>query len=236
MLLEIHLYGGLCISMTKYPNREALRKAHDIYRDAMRPFIVRCLKRIQGTTVEELVRDSLDNHRIEQFEQDLQRSNGSIEAAIDISDFPNTIGKYWKWPRGFSQEFGLNSKVQYKTGTIVEGRNLWAHPPLEDVDPERTRAALTHVAEVLYEIGDLEAKEAVKEIRDQLFFNEGEGDSAEAENTDLKERLAEMSDRLTVVETEKAEYKEYYKAELKRLEVEKAEYEELLEHSGKRED
>ena len=28
MLLEIYLYGGLCISMTKYPNREALRKAH----------------------------------------------------------------------------------------------------------------------------------------------------------------------------------------------------------------
>lgn len=33
MLLEIDLYGGLGISMTKYLNREALRKAHDIYRE-----------------------------------------------------------------------------------------------------------------------------------------------------------------------------------------------------------
>ena len=107
--------------MTKYPNREALRKAHDIYRDAMRPFIIRCLKRIQGTTIEKLIRDSLDNHEVERFEQDLQRSNGSIEAAIDISNFPNIIRRYWKLPRGFSQEFGFNSKVQYKTGTIADG-------------------------------------------------------------------------------------------------------------------
>lgn len=225
MLLEIYFYGGLCISMTKYPNREALRKAHDIYRDAMRPFIVRCLKRIQGTTAEELVRDSLDNHRIEQFEQDLQRSNGSIEAVIDISNFPNIIGKYWKWPRGFSQEFGLNSKVQYKTGTIVEGRNLWAHPPLEDVDAERTRAALTHVAEVLDEIGDPEATEAVEKIRDRLFSDEVEEHPTEVENADLNQHLKEMSAQLEMVKTEKAEYED----KLRRLEAEKAEYEELLE-------
>jgi len=182
--------------MKDYPNREALRKAHDIYRDVMRPFIVRCLKRIQGATVEELVRDSLDNHRIEQFEQDLQRSNGSIEAAIDISIFPNIIGKYWKWPRGFSQEFGLNSKVQYKTGTIVEVRNLWAHPPLEDVDPERTRAALTHVAEVLDEIGKTKAREAVENIRNRLFSDEPEEHPVEVENADLKKHLANRDDEL----------------------------------------
>ena len=38
-----------------------------------------------------------------------------------------------------------------------------------------------------------------------------------------------MSDRLAVVETEKAEYEESHEAELKRLEVEKAEYAELLD-------
>ena len=84
--------------MKDYPNREALRKAHDIYRDAMREFIIRCLKRIQGATVEELVRDSLDDHGTEQFEQDLQRSNGRIEAAIYISNFPNIIGNTGSGP------------------------------------------------------------------------------------------------------------------------------------------
>lgn len=211
--------------MKDYPNREALRKAHDIYRDAMREFIIRCLKRIQGATVEELVRDSLDDHGTEQFEQDLQRSNGRIEAAIYISNFPNIIGKYWKWPRGFSQEFGLNSKIQYKTGTIVEGRNLWAHPGVEDLDSARTQAALTYVAEVLGEIGNTKAKEAVEDIRDRLFSDEPEEHPAKAENTDLKERLAEISTQLEMMKTEKAQYEE----ELKRLEVEKAEYAELLD-------
>ena len=182
--------------MKDYRNREALRKAHDIYRDAMRPFIIRCLKRIQGTTVEELVRDSLDNHGIEQFEQDLQRSNGSIEAAIDISNFPNIIGRYWKRPRGFSQEFGFNSKVQYKTGTIGEGRNLWAHPGVEDLDSDRTQADLTYVAEVLGEIKDIKAKQAVEDIRDRLFSDEPEEHPAKIEIANLKERLANTDDEL----------------------------------------
>ena len=190
--------------MTKYPNREALRKAHDIYRDAMRSFIIRCLKRIQGTTPEELIRDSLDNHGIEQFEQDLQRSNGSIEAAIDISNFPNIIGKYWNRPRGFSQEFGFNSKVQHKTGTIVETRNFWAHPGLEDVDRAHTQANLTAVAEVLGEINKPNEKCEVETIRDQLLSNEVEKHPAEVENANLKERLANRDDELKA-ETAKLE-------------------------------
>ncbi|MDE0425985.1 MAG: hypothetical protein OXN25_14100 [Candidatus Poribacteria bacterium] len=207
--------------MTKYPNREALRKAHDIYRDAMRPFIVRCLNRIQGAKVEDLIRDSLDDWGEEQFERDLQRYNGNLESLIDIRNFPNIIGKYWYRDRGFSQQFDSNSKVRSKTETIVEGRNFWAHPGLEDVDPEHTRANLTYVAEVLGEIKNKEAKEAVEDIRDRLFSDEPEEHPTEVENADLKKRLAKMSDRLAVVETEKAE--------LKRLEVEKAEYEELLD-------
>ena len=191
--------------MTKYPNREALRKAHDIYRDAMREFIIRCLKRIQGATVEELVRDSLDDHGTEQFEQDLQRGNGSIEAAIDISNFPNIIGRYWKRPRGFSQEFGFNSKIQYKTGTIVEGRNLWAHPGVEDLDSDRTQADLTYIAEVLGEMKDKEAKEAVEDIRDRLFSDEPEEHPAAVENADLKERLANRDDELKAEKEQHAE-------------------------------
>ena len=101
--------------MTKYPNREALRKAHDIYRDAMRSFIVRCLRRIRGESVEDLIRDSLPYEEAEQFKEDLQERNGNIEAAIDINHFPHIIRKYWHRDRAFSQRFSSNSKVQYKT-------------------------------------------------------------------------------------------------------------------------
>ena len=205
--------------MTKYPNREALRKAHDIYRDAMRRFIIRCLKRIQGIAAEELIRDSLDDHGIEQFEQDL-RSNGSIEAAIDIKHFPHIIGKYWNRPRGFSQEFGFNSKVQHKTGTIVEARNFWAHPGVEDVDLAHTQANLTFVAEVLGEINDQEAKREVEDIRDQLLSNEVERHPAEVECANLKERLANRDDQL---KAEKAK-----SAKLEGMEAEWVEMDERL--------
>ena len=39
---------------TNRPNEDALRQAIDIYRDAMRPFIVRQLRRVRGAKVEEV--------------------------------------------------------------------------------------------------------------------------------------------------------------------------------------
>ena len=208
--------------MKDYPNREALRKAHDIYRDAMRSFIIRCLRKVRGEQVEDLIRDSLPYEEAEQFKEDLQAHNGNIEAAIDIKHFPHIIRRYWRRDRVFSQQFNSNSKVQYKTGTIVDGRNLWAHPGVEDLDSERTRAALTHVAEVLGEINNRDAKREVEDIRDRLFSHEEEEHPIEVENADLKERLAEMSNQLAAMKTEKADCE-------KRLEVEKAEYAELLD-------
>ena len=197
--------------MKDYPNREALRKAHDIYRDAMRLFIVQCLKRVKGENIEDLIRDSLDDWGMEQFEQNLQGDDKSIEAAIDIGDFPNIIRKYWHRDRAFSQQFDSNSKVQYKTGIIADGRNLWAHPGVEDLDPERTRADLTYVAEVLGEIKNKDAKCEVEDIRNRLFSDEDEEhtadvsdqlEAARAENTELKKLLKSQSDRLEEVEGE----------------------------------
>ena len=197
--------------MTKYPNREALRKAHDIYRDAMRSFIVRCLKRVQGEKVEDLIQDSLNDWEVEQFKQDLQQYNRKPEASIDIKNFPNIIRKYWFCDRGFRQEFDFNSKVRSKTETIVEGRNFWAHPGLKDVDPDHTRANLTYVAEVLGEIKNQDAKREVEDIRDRLFSDEEEEHTADvsdqlevvrAENTELKKQLNTASSRLEEMETE----------------------------------
>ena len=215
--------------MKDYPHREALRKAHDIYRDAMRPFIVRCLKRVRGEKVEDLILDSLDDREVEQFKQDLQQYNGSLEASIDIKHFPNIIKKYWYRDRAFSQQFGSNSKVQYKTGTIGEGRNSWAHPGIEDVNPEFTRMHLSLVVEALGEIKEPDAKAAVEAIRDRLFSHETEEHLMELEKAELDKYLKIKSDRLEDVEKEKAELEKCLKTALEQLEVEKAEYEELLE-------
>ena len=220
------------INMTKYPNREALRKAHDIYRDAMRPFITRCLRKVRGEQVEDLIRDSLPDAEMEQFERALQKHNGNIEAAIDINHFPHVIRNNWHLDRVFSQQFDSNSKVQYKTGTIVEGRNLCAHPGVEDLDPECTRADLTYVAEVLGEIKDKEAKEAVENIRDRLFSDEPEKHPAEVENADLKKRLANREDELKA-EKEQHQYTQNKLAKMEGMEAEWVEMAERLEVTSK---
>ena len=210
--------------MTKYPNREALRKAHDIYRDAMRPFIIRCLRKVRGDRVENLIRDSLSNEEGERFEEDLQEHNENIEAAIDIKHFPHIIRKYWHRDRAFSQQFNSNSKVHYKTGTIADGRNLWAHPGVEDLDSDRTQADLTYVAEVLGEINNLDAKREVEDIRDQLFSDEVEEHPAEVENAALKENLANMTKQLDAEKSERTELEKQLKDKSDRLEEVEAEW------------
>ncbi|MYA56232.1 DUF4268 domain-containing protein [Candidatus Poribacteria bacterium] len=202
--------------MKDYPNEEALRKAHRIYLDAMREFIHKCLESVPGTTPKELIMMALDCEPRNDF-----------EVEIEINNIPHLIREYWD--DCFRQKFDRHYDVRSATGRIKDGRNFWAHPGIGDVDPESTRMHLSLVAEALGEISKAKAKTAVEEIRNRLFSDEPEGHPAEAENTDLKERLAEMSDRLAVVETEKAEYKESHKAEWQRLEVEKAEYAELLD-------
>ena len=47
------------LSMPKYPNRDALRQANDIYLDAMRPFIIRLLNQVPGEAAEDLIQDAL---------------------------------------------------------------------------------------------------------------------------------------------------------------------------------
>ena len=163
--------------MKDYPNEEALRKAHRIYLDAMRPFIIRCLKKIQGQTLEDLISDVID-----------YESSNNIETAIDIGNIPLLLKNYWH--DIFGTEFNGDLNIQNTAWLIVEGRIFWAHPGMEDIDAESTRTHLFHVARVLSEIKNLGAKQEVETIRDRLFSDAVEEHPAEAENVDLKEQLA----------------------------------------------
>ena len=169
--------------MKDYPNEEALRKAHRIYLDALRHFIIRCLKRVQGRTLEDLIRDVSD-----------YEPNDDIETLIDVNNIPLLVRNHWY--DIFSKEFNSDLNVQNTTWLIVEGRNLWAHPGKGDVDPESTRMHLSLAVRVLDEIKNPKAKETVETIRDQLFSDEVEEHPVEVENAALKERLANRDDEL----------------------------------------
>ena len=49
--------------MVKRPNKSVLIDALDEYRDAMRPFIVRAMKRIKGKGIKEAIYDSFSRRQ-----------------------------------------------------------------------------------------------------------------------------------------------------------------------------
>lgn len=157
------------------PNRDALNKALDIYRDAMRPFIIRTLKRVRGQQVEDVIRNALNDRQAEQFSQNLNKNGHDAEAAIDIGDFPLLISR--KWNGVFQQSFGDERGVQNALWLIKEARDKAAHPSPQDIDLEFARTHLFHIADVLGKINAPEQKQAVETVRDRLTSPSGQSNA-----------------------------------------------------------
>ena len=201
--------------MTKYPNRETLYEAHNIYRDVMRRFVVRCLKKIQGTTPEKELCRILNLELID-----------DPKVAIDINDFPRIIRDRDCWFGTFSSLFGSKGAMDIRgmTSVISDSRKLWAHPGTEDVDSDSIQMYLSLIAEVLDGINETDAAHEVKIIRDRLFSDEPEEHPAEAENADPKECLNDMSKQLDAAKGEIAELEKQVKTTSDRLKEVEAEW------------
>ena len=148
------------------PNRDALMQAIDIYRDAMRPFILRQLRRVQGATVEELIERGLGGRQADEFYQRLAE-NSDIESAIDLNYFPRVVRDNWRG--AFAQHFNDDPSVQNMLWLIKTARDQIAHPGTQDIDAEYTRARLYDITDLLGRINAPDEKQAVEEIRDNLF-------------------------------------------------------------------
>ena len=153
-------------TMRERPNRDALNDALDIFRDAMRPFIVRNMKRVRGGRVEDVIRESLPGKRADAFEQNL-RDSGSVEDLIDVNDFPLIVQRNWKGV--FDNEFDWNRSVWSALWLIADARNSAAHPGERDIDSEHVRARLYDITVVLGRINAPSEKREVENIRDKLF-------------------------------------------------------------------
>ena len=165
------------MQMTSRPNRDALGQAIDIYRDAMRPFIVRQLRRVQGTSVEELIERGLGDRQADEFRHRLTE-NGDIEAAIDLNYFPKVFRDNWR--AAFSRHFNDDLTVQSTLWLIKTARDQIAHPGSEDLDPEYTRARLYDIADLIGKINEPEQKQAVEAIRDNLFVSSESGEQPDS--------------------------------------------------------
>ena len=145
------------------PNLDALDNAIGVYRGAMRPFIVRTLKaNVKGATVEEAIRQSLNERSRDQFDRNLKANGGNAASAIDVNDLPHIVQKN----RNAFSAYGtpLTSGMHL----VVEGRNAVAHPPDRDLDAEFVRARLSIIAETLARTNHPDQKAEVEAIRDAL--------------------------------------------------------------------
>ena len=152
---------------TERPNKKAMGDVLDSYRDAMRPFIVRYLRRVRGGTVEDAIKLALGDRQRSQFEQNL-REGRSVEDSIDINDFPQLVNCYWR--EVFRDAFKSDSEARDTLWLIARARNQVSHPKNEDLDAEYVRARLYDIASVLKDVGAQESSLKVESIRQRLIF------------------------------------------------------------------
>ncbi len=184
---------------TKYPNRDALYAGYTIYRDPMRRFIIRCLKKHPDAKPEELISKVLTRKSDKPI-----ILNNEIEAteAIDIGDFPDMVTGYWKDVVSFCEEFDADSTVRTDMEDIRKGRKLWAHPKLEDIDSGKTQTLLSLISKVLGEINEPDEKRKIEVIRNQLFPYDSESnlEKVRGELTRFKKQQEATDKRLVTIE------------------------------------
>ena len=157
-------------TMRERPNRDALNRAVDVFRDVMRAFIVEHMRRVCGDGAEEAIRSSLNGAARKTFQRRRRRGEG-IEGAIDLNTIPSIIERHWKRVFGSAFEDGRSSLNLIRV--IVDARNESSHPGGKDLRVQYVEGRLTDVAEVLGRIGAEEGKQEVEGIRDRLVGGVG---------------------------------------------------------------
>ncbi len=178
-----------------YPNRDALRKANDIYLDVMRSFIVHNLKQITGENVQQLIEDVLYENQIDQFRQMLKEHN-DIGSAIDFTHIPHIIKVYWE--DIFADKFENDLVMQSMHWLIRKGRNICEHRSANDLEIEFTQTHLFLISDVLKVINRSDKQDEVVNLLNEIL------------SSDYQKKITELSEQIEKVETEKKEYKSQY--------------------------
>ena len=96
------------------PNKDALIKALDILRDAMRPFIVRNLRSIPGGRPDDRIRSSLERWTPDDYRTNTASGHVDVESLLDINNFGILIRDYWR--DTFRNALGNDMAVQNACG------------------------------------------------------------------------------------------------------------------------
>ena len=146
------------------PNRDALDKGLNIYRDAMRPFTLRGLRRVSGMTAQYAIRTALPSNVYAQFSANSRKPGASLKDTLDVNHFPHIIRRFWQ--ETFRHEFQDERGVWNRLWIIAEARNQVAHPAAKDLDADIAADALFNIAYILRAINASEESATVQKIRE----------------------------------------------------------------------
>ena len=147
------------------PNKNAIVAAMDIYRDAMRPFVSRNLKRMRGVDAETAIRRALADSQLTQFERNLAEGRG-IEDAIDIAEIAQIMRRHWR--DAFQDSFPRGTDLRDSLARVTELRNEASHPESEDIEIKRAVDVLNDMSDILRAANAPDAAAGVEEIRDEI--------------------------------------------------------------------
>ena len=150
---------------SEYPNKVGLSSALDIYLDAMRAFVVRCMRRIPGKQVHDAIAEVLNDRRRDEFCRSMQQGE-TVGGSIEFGDFPHLVNRRWR--ETFAREFNDERTVLNKLWLAVEARNRASHRGEEDIEADYVHTRLYDVAAILDSIRAPEAAARVRLIREQL--------------------------------------------------------------------
>lgn len=136
------------MNSSENPNQDALYKALNIYRDAMRAFIFKSMKAVSGLLVEENIQNETD---------------------FDINSFPHFFRSHWH--EVFDKRFDSDRDIRSAVGIITEARNKTFHPDGKSLTSEYALSRLHEIADILGQINAPKQKQEVEAIRDKLFTN-----------------------------------------------------------------
>ena len=151
-----------------HPKQNAFQQGVDIYRDAMRDFIVRCMRKKRGVSLKEGIRSSLVDRQLPHFDESLRNNGNDVKSAIDTGFIPLIVGRNWN--DVFQHEFKNARTVRSNISVITQNRNdLLGHAPDgDDADVAKVETGLQLISEVMASINRPDLDDEVLAIRNKL--------------------------------------------------------------------
>lgn len=138
-------------AIVQRPCKRDLTRAIDIFRDAMRRFIVHGFQEAGFQDVVDAIMFALNDQQREDFAR-VRRRYRDLESALDVGFFFPLVSCYWN--DVFSHRFGGDKMVLRRLRKIAEARNIVSHPPhRKDLDKDYTRRCIAEIEKVLEVVG-----------------------------------------------------------------------------------